>query len=189
MKRGFKSQCEKRTLNIREQLGLAPTDPLDASELAHHLNVTVWAANTIEGVSFEDLEQLTKADSDCWSAFTCRIGLKNLIVFNPSQSEARVNSVTMHELSHIILGHKLADVLTTEDGQIVPSHYDQEQEDEADWLAGTLLLPRPALLKVIRAGLAHAKICEKYMVSNQMLNWRLRMTGVKYQLNSRRSAM
>ena len=185
MKRGFKSQCEKRSLNIRAQLGLGPTDPLIAKNLATHLDVTIWAADEITGLSLEDIQQLTKTDPDSWSAFTSRIGHKNLIVFNPSQSMPRRNSVIMHELSHIILGHKLADVLTTADGQIVPSHYDQEQEDEADWLAGTLLLPRTALLNVLKSGMDENKICHKYLVSMQMLNWRTRMTGVKYQLKSR----
>ena len=52
----------------------------------------------------------------------------------------------MHELSHIILGHELASAMFTESGDFVPSTYDQDQEDEAGWLGGTLLLPRPALV-------------------------------------------
>lgn len=185
MKRGFKSQCEKRSLKIRTDLGLSSIDPLSAHDLANHMNVTVWAANQISGVSEQDLLQLTSIDTDSWSAFTSRIGTNNLIVYNPSQSGPRVNSVIMHELSHIILGHTLAEVLTTSDGQVVPSHYDQEQEDEADWLAGTLLLPRPALLMVMSNSQDVDMICNNYLVSKQMLNWRVRMTGVKHQLSSR----
>ena len=134
MRRGFKSQCEKRSLKIRTTLGLGSIDPLNAYDLAKHLNVTVWSASEISGVSTEDLNQLTNIDSNSWSAFTCRIDSHNLVVYNPNQSEPRINSVIMHELSHILLGHKLAEVLTTLDGQVVPSHYDQDQEDEADWL-------------------------------------------------------
>ena len=186
MKRGFKSQCEKRSISIRASLGLGKSAPLDAHKLAESLDVTVWAANEIPSVSIEDLNQLTSTDKDSWSAFTSRIGTHNLVVYNPSQSQPRINSVIMHELSHIILGHTLANVLTTADGQVVPSHYDQEQEDEADWLAGTLLLPRPALLKVLSEKQVHSTICENYLVSNQMLTWRIRMTGVNYQLKSRR---
>jgi Zn-dependent peptidase ImmA (M78 family) len=154
--------------------------------LANHLNVVVWNAKEIDGVSQDDLDQLIKKDSDSWSAFTSRIGQNNLIVFNPNQSEARINSVIMHELSHIILGHKLADVLTTPDGQVVPSHYDQGQEDEADWLAGTLLLPRPLLLKVVGNKFSNYEICSQYLVSKQMLEWRVRMTGIRHQLRHRR---
>jgi len=185
VKRGFKSQCEKRSLKIRASLGLSDIDPLNAYDLANNLGVTIWAADQITGVSEKDLLQLTSIDTDSWSAFTSRIGIHNLIVYNPNQSPPRINSVIMHELSHILLGHTLAEVLTTADGQVVPSHYDQEQEDEADWLAGTLLLPRPALLLVIGNNQDTPTICNNYLVSKQMLNWRVRMTGVKHQLHSR----
>ncbi len=54
--------------------------------------------------------------------------------------------VLMHELSHIMLGHELATASRTADGHFLNGNYDEAQEREADWLGGTLLLPRPALL-------------------------------------------
>ena len=186
MKHGFKSQCEKRSLKIRTELGLGPTDPLKAIDLATHIEAVVWSAADVEDVLPEDLNQLTNVDPDSWSAFTIKVSHRDLIVYNPSQSAPRINSVIMHELSHILLGHTLANVLTTPEGYVVPSHYDQEQEDEADWLAGTLLLPRPALLKVLENDLNTKLICEKFLVSKQMLQWRTRMTGIKHQLKNRK---
>jgi len=95
----------------------------------------------------------------------------------------------MHELAHIILGHELTSASLTEDGHFVPTTYDQDQEDEADWLAGTLLLPRLALLRIRRMGISDEQAIEEYSVSQQMLTWRFRMTGVDYQLqNARRKA-
>ena len=90
MRRGFKSQCEKRSLKIRTTLGLGSIDPLNAHNLAKHMNVTVWSANEISGVSTEDLNQLTIIDSNSWSAFTCRIESHNLVVYNPNQTEPRI---------------------------------------------------------------------------------------------------
>lgn len=133
-----------------------------------------------------DLDQLTRNDAESWSAFTIRIGEHHLIVFNSSQSVPRRNSVVMHELSHIILGHELTSASLTEDGHFVPTTYSQDQEDEADWLAGTLLLPRPALLKIRRLGLTDQMATKTYAVSQQMLTWRFRMTGVDYQLDQAR---
>ncbi len=92
----------------------------------------------------------------------------------------------MHELSHIILGHELTSASLTADGHFVPTTYDQDQEDEADWLAGTLLLPRPALLKIRSLALTDGQARSTYQVSDQMLKWRLRMTGVDYQIANAR---
>ena len=146
----------------------------------------VWSVSQIENLSSKDLLQLTVTDSDSWSAFTLRIQEKHLVVFNPAQSTPRTNSVVMHELSHIMLGHELASAGMTGDGHLIPSNYDQAQEHEADWLAGTLLLPRPALLAIRHEELSDEQAMIKYLVSKQMLLWRFRMTGVDYQISNAR---
>lgn len=92
----------------------------------------------------------------------------------------------MHELSHIILGHELAEACILEDGSLVPGNFDQDQEDEADWLAGTLLLPRPSLLAIQSRRTPQHTACDQYQVSAEMLTWRTRMTGVAYQIKRRR---
>lgn len=185
-KRGFKSQCERRSAEIRKQLGFAPADPLKAKQLADSLGVSIWSTDDVDGLSNEDHHQLTIKDSDAWSAFTLRIENNHLIVFNPSQSDERINSVCMHELSHIVLGHRIHDVQHTTAGHLVPGNFDKEQENEADWLAGALLLPRPALLDIRHRGLSDYQIKEEYSVSIDMIRWRFRMTGVDYQLSNRR---
>jgi len=140
VKRGFKSQCEKRAIELRKQLGLESTSPLSATELSDQVNVTIWSTLDIDGLGLQDLRQLTEIDADSWSAFTLRIENKHLVVYNSSQSPARINSVCMHELSHIILGHELHNAHVSSEGHLVPSNYNKEQEDEADWLGGHLEL-------------------------------------------------
>lgn len=71
----------------------------------------------------------------------------------------------------------------------MPTNYDQDQENEADWLAGTLLLPRPALLRIRCRRMSNETAMKHYQVSHEMLTWRFRMTGVDYQIaNARRRA-
>jgi Zn-dependent peptidase ImmA (M78 family) len=93
----------------------------------------------------------------------------------------------MHELAHIMLGHELTSAGVTEDGHLIPTSYNQDQEDEADWMAGTLLLPRPILLKIRQANMSEEAATHFFQVSSDMLTWRLRMTGVDYQLRSARN--
>lgn len=144
----------------------------------------VWAADEIGGVGQSDIHHLLVVEPDGWSAFTVRVGESCLVVFNPSQSDKRINSVVMHELSHIMLGHELVSAGTTDDGHLVPSNYDASQEAEADWLGGTLLLPRPALLWMRQEGMNADAATEHFQVSTDMLNWRTRMTGVDHQLRN-----
>jgi len=186
-RRGFKSQCERRSVEYRKRLGLSDISPLRATELADHIGVTVWGLDDLEGLADDDLKELTVSNGSVWSAFTLRIEDRHLVVFNPRASEPRINSVVMHELAHIILGHKLVSAGLTKDGHLIPGNYDQAEEEEADWLGGTLLLPRPALLSIRRQGLTDEVTREKYLVSSEMLTWRVRMTGVDYQIaNARR---
>jgi Zn-dependent peptidase ImmA (M78 family) len=186
LRHGFKAQSERRSVEIRKRFGLQADAPLNARQVAAAYGILVWTEADIEGVSHDDLVQLTVTDQDSWSAFTMRIGEKHLIVVNSSQSAPRQNSVIMHELSHILLGHELTSAGLTAEGHFVPTSYDQDQEDEADWLAGTLLLPRPALLRIRSLSLTDSHAQTTYQVSDQMLKWRLRMTGVDYQLSNAR---
>lgn len=182
-RRGFKSQCERRSTELRRRLGLDAESPLKAFDVARHVGgITIWSAAQVSGLSREDFNQLTVKDAESWSAFTQRHGERHLIVYNPAQSRPRINSVVMHELSHILLGHELHSYDRSDDGHLILGNYDQNQEDEANWLGGTLLLPRPALLSIRRDGLSNDQARMMFQVSHEMLNWRFRMTGVDYQL-------
>lgn len=180
-RRGFKSQCERRSVEIRKDLGLPKVAPLNAFDLAQHYDIKVWSTNEITGLSAEDKNNLTMEDNDSWFALTIRMGIHNLVIYKDGQSSPRINSVVMHELSHIILGHELAEACILADGSLVPSNFNQDQEEEANWLGGTLLLPRPALLHIRRNQLSNNIVRDEFGVSEDMLKWRIRMTGVDYQ--------
>lgn len=184
LRRGFKSQCERRSVEVRKNFNLGPDAPLSAFTLADVLNVTLWKESEVPEVDINDIHQLCFTDSESWSAFTMRVNDRHLIVFNSTQSIPRQNSVVMHELAHIILGHELTSASLTKEGYFVPTTYNQDQEDEADWLAGTLLLPRPSLLQIRRRNVDDVSAMENYMVSQQMLTWRFRMTGVDHQISN-----
>lgn len=188
LRRGFKSQCERRSVEIRKSLGLRNDDPLRGVVLAPQFGTTVWSEKDIDGLSTLDLRQLTEIDGKGWSAFTLRVRTRHLVLYNSSQSAPRINSVIMHELAHIALGHELHSASLSDEGHMLPSNYSQDQEDEADWLGGTLLLPRPALLRIRREGLDDDDATRIYQASEDMLRWRFRMTGVDYQLGYRRPA-
>jgi hypothetical protein len=181
LRRGFKSQSEKRSISLRRQLGLADVAPLEARAVAVHMGVKIWSASDVPKMDPAALGLLTR-DGAGWSGITLRVGDRFLVVYNPAQSPRRINSVLMHELAHVILGHELTDAHTSSGGSLVPTNYDTDQEDEANWLGGALLLPRGALLWMRARGLTDDEATQHFIVSAEMLRWRFRMTGVDVQL-------
>jgi Zn-dependent peptidase ImmA (M78 family) len=88
----------------------------------------------------------------------------------------------MHELPHHLLDHIPAEVSVAPSGLLLLSDYSSEQEEEADWLMGALLLPRCALLERRRRGASPEQIKDEFGVSLELCVWRLRMTGIEAQL-------
>lgn len=180
-KRGFKAWCERVSLEERAELGLRTTDPLNPTKLADSLGITIWAPSDVPGLSQECIATLLYEDPDSWSAVTLRLAGADLIIVNSAHSVARQNSDLMHELAHILLAHTPTRVDVTEDQQLLLRTHDGAQEEEASWLAGCLLLPRPALFAILRLGGATRDAAKKYGVSLDMLAYRIRVAGVEIQ--------
>jgi len=182
--RGYKAWCERYSVEKRKALGLAPNAPLDTRALAAHLGVRVWTPEDVPGLSRDAIAVLLRNDgatpSD-WSAVTLVAGAKVVVILNSSHSSARQASDLTHELAHRIRGHDAKEVSVSEDGLMLLSSYEKAQEEEADWLSGSLLLPREALASIKRRRLDTAKACMEYGISARMLQYRMSMTGVNRQ--------
>lgn len=179
--RGFKTWCERISLQYRRDLDLCSTDPLAPRRLADHLKVTVWTDGEVPGLDRSHLQTL-RDDSSSWSAVTIRNGLQALIILNAAHSIGRQASDLMHELAHIIIGHDPSRIDVSEDGLLLLHSFDKRLEDEANWLAGCLLLPREVLMFTRRQKMTDTEIREHYEVSPEMLTFRLRMSGVDTQM-------
>ena len=188
--RGFKTWCEKYSTNIRKDLGLDAGDALDLRALAEHLGIRVWSPESVPGLDSETIAILLRNDgvsrSD-WSAVTIVVGTKVAVILNTSHSSGRQASDLAHELSHHILGHETKDAGYSSDGILLLNDYDKKQEEEADWLAGCLLLPRDALVSIKRRKLTEDETTLEYCVSQRMLKYRTAMTGVDRQFNAPRT--
>jgi Zn-dependent peptidase ImmA (M78 family) len=165
---------------VRRQQGLALSAPLDPRLVAESLGADVVSPDQLPALSLKTCEQLLGIYSDEWSAVTFP-SEPPLIVFNPTHSRARQNSDLMHEVSHILLKHGPTMVFIHPKTQLAIRTFDSAQEDEANWLCGSLLLPRDALLLIKRAQWTQENVCATYGVSAEMLNYRLNVSGVNVQ--------
>jgi Zn-dependent peptidase ImmA (M78 family) len=181
-RRGFKTSSEETSQKIRRKLGLASTAPVDPSAVARLLGIPILVAHELEDLPGEVLQRLKGKHSDAWSALTVSDGKSHLIVLNDAHSETRTNSSLAHEIAHVILGHDPSMMFVMPQHDIALRTHNKEQEDEANWLAGCILLPRDALLHMRRLALPDDQICISYGVSAAMLRFRLNATGVDVQL-------
>lgn len=179
--RGFKSWCENVALQQRRNLRLPSTAPLDPFMLAKQLGVVVWGPADVPEVLAVTIKVLTVDDPSSWSAISLQANGRQLVIVNPSHSKGRTASNLMHELSHFLLEHKAARVDVSQDGLLLNT-YVKGQEDEADWLAGCLLLPRDALLETRRQRLSDEVAAANYGTSVAMFTYRVRVTGIDLQL-------
>lgn len=185
--RGFKSWAERASASIRQELGLDPCDCLDVMKLAEYLEVRVCTPRDIPGLSADVLDQLLVKDRYGWDAVSMVTPDGNvLLIYNPLKSAGRKASDVAHELAHILLEHKPSAVIFSHDGSFAMRTFDQKQEDEANWLAWSLLLPRAALVRAMRQGMTVEKTASAYGVTTQLVNYRLGVTGVKVQLDRMR---
>lgn len=133
-------------------------------------------------LSPESRRRLVHLDPDSWSGMTIRQETTTAIVINPSHARVRQRSTLTHELAHFLLRHVPARVDVSVSGMLLLSEYSEESEAEADWLSGALLLPREALMHHRSRSESAANIARVFGTSEQLCEWRLRMTGVDIQL-------
>ena len=187
MRRGFKTWCESTAERYRTALGLKPENPLNPENLAAHLSVVVWRPEEVPGLSESNLQQFTNHDSDSWSVVTIRVGNTNLTIVNSAHAPTRQRSSLSHEIAHLILDHEPGRIDLSPAGHLLLSSFEREQEEEADWLSGTLLVPRAGLMIAYQSTQVPGFLANWFGVSVDMLNWRLRMTGVATQVRRARN--
>jgi Zn-dependent peptidase ImmA (M78 family) len=185
MRRGFKSEAERIASGVREHLGCGENDPVPLDALAADLGVEIMSADQL--VPIERLEELQHLQDDAFSAATLRRrDGRKVVVFNPLHANGRTRSNQAHELSHIVLQHTLRTIENVGSMSFVTC--DIEQEEEADWLGGCLLLPRPILLQAAKQGKSPQQIAEEYETSEPMARFRLNASGVLVQVGRAKAA-
>ena len=185
MRRGFKAEAERLAARLRGELDLRPSAAVDLTQLADHVGVEIRSADEL--VDRAALERLELLQPGCFSAATFHLPDGRVVaVMNPVAADAgRRNSDLAHELSHVLLKHEVRQVHRI--GDYTFFDCDPEQEEEANWLAGCLLLPRPLLLAAVRQGLGPEAVAAANGVSVQMAQFRLNASGVYFQAGRRKS--
>lgn len=174
LRRGFKAEAERISLELRAELGLKPYDRLNPRELTEHLQIPVITLEELHCLAPSEVGHFLGTGRNVFSACTVYItNTRRGIVTNPAHAETRKNSSLAHELGHIVLEHEPE----------IPSRalggrdWNGVQEREATWLAGCLLIPQHAAHHAASAGRSYDEVARHFGVSRSLAIWRLNETG------------
>ena len=170
---GFKSEAAALANEVRAELGLGRLDRLDPRQLASHLDIPVVPLSDFSG-TVSGAAHFLSVERNAFSALTVFHGHRRIIVHNDSHSGPRQNSNLAHELAHALLRHEPVTALDSETGC---RDWNDTKEEEAQWLAGELLVTSDMALAVARGRLTRSQATSRFGVSEAMLNWRFNKTG------------
>jgi hypothetical protein len=166
-------------VDVRADLGLGACDPLDPLAVCDHFGIDVVPLTSLG----PKVAHFTDVERSAFSAVTVPCGMRRAVVHNDRHHPDRQRSNIMHELAHAFLGHKPCSAFNC-DGE---RHYDGGIEAEASFLAGALLITNEGAWHIVRAGLQNAAR-RIYGVSQQMLDYRLRVSGAMKRASLFRNA-
>jgi Zn-dependent peptidase ImmA (M78 family) len=180
-RRGFKAEAERFSLSLRAELGLGSMDRLDPLALTVHLEIPVISLEELrqDGADSRHIARLMARTSG-FSALTICHGTRRLIVYNPRHPPTRQANSVVHEVSHVVLEHPPAPAL----GDGGCRYWDSQLEDEADWQAAALLVPRDGAFACLRTGRSLNDGADHFGVSLALFRWRVNQTGVARQLTA-----
>jgi Zn-dependent peptidase ImmA (M78 family) len=168
LRRGFKAEANRVSLRVRAKLSLAQIDPIDPASVCKHFDINLIKLSELS----IDATRFLQIDQSSFSAVTVPRGHRRAIVHNDSHGPVRQRSNICHELAHCFLGHECAPPLTADGDRT----RDSEQEAEAHFLAGVLLIPDDAAKRIVLRGLGDTAR-NIYGISAEMLEYRLRVSG------------
>lgn len=181
LQRGFKAKAERISESYRDELGISKFDPLDAFDLANHLNIPVVGVKDLHrDLGSENYSRVSNVDKFSAMWMPNEDGDK-LIIHNNFHSLKRQQSNLMHELAHIILGHSIPEEKAKLCHLFGLHYYNEEHEQEAKHLGGCLQITRPGLLWALKSGYTEMEISDHYKASIDMVQYRIRVTGVRKQ--------
>lgn len=176
----FKERAEEWATQYRRELGRSIYGPLDAWALAAHMDVPVRSLSSFPELPMEDLAFMHNGPDGRaeWFGITLWLFEKPMIVHNCGCSSHRQQSDIMHELAHIICGHKTEVPTGLEDMPFMRT-YDEVQENEAAYLGAALLVSLPGLRWRVKKDDTNDQIASHFGCSVDMVRRRLADTGVR----------
>jgi hypothetical protein len=166
----FVDHCEQVALEVRGDLGLEVSDAFIPREFAEHQAIDVESIERFLPAFPAEVQRLIEAGPETFAAATVFCGTRCLILINPNQSDREEALSIAHELAHRELEHEATWPLFDEQGR--RRRWSAGEEEEADYLAGAMLVPRSSL-EASGFGSDHQEATAHFGVSPALLRRRV----------------
>lgn len=173
LRRGFKNEAQKIANEVRAEMGLSALDRLDPWQVAEYLDIPILGLSDFQADAPFAAHYFSVNEPESFSAVTVFYGYKRTIVHNDSHAPVRQVSNVAHELGHALLMHPPTPALNDYGCR----EWNQDIEDEANFLGPLLLVSDYAAVQIVLRGMSHEDAAQMYGVSVALLRLRLNMSG------------
>lgn len=173
MRHGFKAEAKRLALELRSELGVDAHVPFDPYALAGEYGIKVVALSSLDGAA---RDHFLRQDGSALSGALIPTGTGVVILENDAQLPARRRTTMCHELAHVVLEHAFGISLSADERKC---GLGGDQESEADWLSGEMLLPYEAALRLARSNASDETAARTFDVSLAVARWRMNHSGAR----------
>lgn len=181
----FKTECNERSRELRQELGVQPHDPLCPWELCEYLGIPILPMHQLEPSEHRTYLAGPRGREE-FSAAVFYEGLRAFVLLNDTHSRKRLASDLAHEIAHVVLHHPPRPLFVADGVR----SFSPEHEDEAGWLGPALLVSEEAALhahRLIEDGEATLRqLSDRWTVTTDVIRMRINVVGAAKRL--RRSA-
>lgn len=177
-RRGFKTEAEVIAEEIRAELGIGNIKKLPPIRLMKHMEVEAISLTELTTMSQDgelpaSVQLLQSEEGGSLSALTVFRGSERFVVYNNANTLERRASDLCHEAAHALLLHVPAVAFDS----LGCRAWNGTIEDEAQFLAGTLLIPGKGARYAAKAGWSIETIANHFGCSTEMAQWRYNTSG------------
>lgn len=172
-------EAEHHALDVREDLGLRADDPLPEitrvfQTLLPHVTVAPLGQLCVAKLHVNYLRGPARGN---WSGLSVTMDDGSIwVVYNDVHVETRARATLMEEFFHIYLGHPSAAVRLLPCEGSLEGSYNARTEREAYACGAAALLPYAGLRQLLAAHVPVSRIAAHYVVSPQLVTFRLKVT-------------
>ncbi|GAA2552216.1 hypothetical protein HD598_000424 [Neomicrococcus aestuarii] len=172
MRRGFKTEAKRLALELRTEIGLGAHAPFDPYAFALEYGIAVVRLSELDGAA---REHFLKEQGSALSGALIPDGTGAVILENDAQPLTRRRTTMCHELAHVVLEHSFGVSLSDER----KCGLGGQQEEEADWLSGEMLIPHDGAFRLARANATDERAAQVFDVSLAVARWRMNHSGAR----------
>ena len=165
---------------LRKRLNLSSSQILDPYKLAAAVGLRLVDLRSVcEQLDKESAEQVLVRDKDSWSGGVFARPLPDgtrICILNSTHGPRRTKITLMEEIAHIHLRHTPTSLIRLADG-LRRREYNKAQEEEAYGVGAAALLPWETFFRAINSGRTIDQLAEKHDLSEQLIQYRIQITG------------